>query len=85
MTRKQNRLVALSMFFVFVYALVWLLLIAWASVQDEAAGEVLMVLCDGCDVNMIKNMAAGKGFRMNCLQETKSLIEKNFIFRIEKI
>jgi release factor glutamine methyltransferase len=46
--------------------------------------DVLMVLCDGCDVEMIRSMATGKGFRMNCLQETKNLIEKNFIFRIAK-
>ena len=46
--------------------------------------EVLMVLCDGCDIDMIRSMATAKGFKLNCLQETRSLIEKNFIFKIEK-
>lgn len=48
------------------------------------ASQVLMILCDGCDFEMIRNMAAGKGFKLVCLQESRNLIEKNFIFKIEK-
>jgi release factor glutamine methyltransferase len=47
--------------------------------------QVLMILCDGCDMDMISSMAAGKGFRFHCLKESRNLIEKNFIFNIEKI
>jgi release factor glutamine methyltransferase len=47
--------------------------------------NVLMVLCDGCDLDMINSMAAAKGFKLNCLHETRNLLEKNFIFNIEKI
>ena len=49
------------------------------------ASEVLMILCDGCDLDMIKSMAAGKGFTLTCVQESRNLVEKNFIFKIEKI
>jgi release factor glutamine methyltransferase len=48
------------------------------------ASHVQMVLCDGCDLDMINSMAAEKGFRLNCIQETKNILEKNFIFSIEK-
>jgi release factor glutamine methyltransferase len=47
--------------------------------------QVLMILCDGCDFDMISSMAAGKGFRLNCLRESRNFIEKNFIFKIEKL
>jgi release factor glutamine methyltransferase len=45
--------------------------------------EVLMVLCDGCDLDMIISMATTKGFRLNCIHQSRTLLEKNFIFRIE--
>jgi len=44
--------------------------------------EVLMVLCEGCDLSMIKAMAASQGFTMSCLQEKTHMLEKNFIFKI---
>ena len=47
--------------------------------------DVLMVLCDGCDLDMIGGMAAGKGFRLRCLHERRTLLEKNFIFSIERM
>lgn len=46
--------------------------------------EVLMVLCDGCDIKMIEEAANQNGFRLSCLQTKQSLIEKNFIYKIEK-
>lgn len=45
---------------------------------------VLMVLCDGCDVNMIREMAAANGFQMHCVLTKKNWIETNFIFKIGK-
>lgn len=47
--------------------------------------QVLMILCDGCDIDMISSMAASKGFRLSCVRESRNLIEKNFIFKIEKL
>ncbi len=44
---------------------------------------VLMVLCDGCDLEMIKEMAAASGFRLNCVQEKANWVEVNYIFRVE--
>lgn len=44
---------------------------------------VLMVLSDGCDLEMIKGMAASNGFRLHCVFEKKNWIEVNYIFRVE--
>ena len=44
---------------------------------------VLMVLCDGCDIGMIKKIADQKGYEMNKIQTKKNVLEKNFIYRIE--
>jgi release factor glutamine methyltransferase len=46
--------------------------------------EVIMVLCDGCDIKMIEEAAGKNGFKLNCVQTKQSLIEKNFIYKIEK-
>jgi release factor glutamine methyltransferase len=46
---------------------------------------VLMTLCDGCDLDMISTMAAKKGFNLLCLQERRNIVEKHFIFNIEKV
>lgn len=43
---------------------------------------VLMVLSDGCDLEMIKGMAAEHGFTLNCVFEKKNWIEVNYIFRV---
>ena len=47
--------------------------------------EVLMVLCDGCDIGMIEDAAHQNGFKLSCVQIKQSLIEKNFIYKIEKL
>ena len=47
--------------------------------------EVLMVLCDGCDLEMIRDMARKQGYVMNLLCSKKTLIETNFIFNIKKV
>jgi release factor glutamine methyltransferase len=44
--------------------------------------EVLMVLCDGCDLGMIKNFAYENSFRLECTFQQNSVIEKNYIFKI---
>ena len=43
---------------------------------------VLMVLCDGCDLDMITQMATQRGFSMSCVRKKKNLIETNYIFSI---
>jgi release factor glutamine methyltransferase len=46
---------------------------------------VLMVLSDGCDREMIRSMAMGCGFRLNCVFEKRNWLEVNYIFRVEKL
>lgn len=46
--------------------------------------QVLMVLFEGCDMNMITGFAEKNGFNLACIETKKNLLEKNFIFRIEK-
>jgi release factor glutamine methyltransferase len=47
--------------------------------------EVIMVLCEGCDIGMIEDAADQNGFKLSCVQIKQSLIEKNFIYKIEKL
>ena len=47
--------------------------------------EIYMVLFDGCDIEMIKTIAAQNNFILHCMLSTGNLLEKNFIFKIEKI
>lgn len=47
--------------------------------------EILMVLFDGCDMNMITGFAAKKNFVLNCVYSKQNMLEKNFIYKIEKI
>lgn len=44
---------------------------------------ILMILCDGCDIDMIRGMAEDHGFQLNCVCKKRNLVETNFIFRIE--
>ena len=44
---------------------------------------VLMVLFEGCDMKMIKDIAAQNLFKLNCVHRKKNLLEKNFILIIE--
>jgi len=46
--------------------------------------EVLMVLFDGCDMEMITGFAAKRNFVLNCVFSKQNILEKNFIFKIEK-
>jgi release factor glutamine methyltransferase len=45
--------------------------------------EVLMVLCDGCDLEGIKILASENALAMVCVKTAGNLIEQNFIFKIE--
>ena len=47
------------------------------------ASEVLMILCDGCDLGMVHSIAAGYGFELDCVFKKKNLLENNFIFKIK--
>jgi len=47
--------------------------------------EICMVLCDGCDIDMIKSIAGKNGFTMKIILMKQNLIENNFIFNIESI
>ena len=44
--------------------------------------QVLMSLCDGCDIEMIKAAAAENNFSLNLIYQKKSLVERNYIFGI---
>ena len=45
--------------------------------------QIIMVLFDGCDIEMIENIAAEYGFNLQCVQTRKNLLEKDFIYKIE--
>ena len=44
---------------------------------------VLMILCDGCDIEMIKTIADKNGFHLHLVYGKQNLLEKNFIFQIK--
>lgn len=46
---------------------------------------VLMVLCDGCDLEMIRTAAVNNGFDLRLLLTKQGLLEKSFIYKIDKI
>jgi release factor glutamine methyltransferase len=47
------------------------------------SSKAWMVLCDGCDMNMIGGLAAKNGVEMKRVLEKKNLVETNFIFRLQ--
>jgi release factor glutamine methyltransferase len=47
--------------------------------------QAIMVLCDGCDLSMINGYAKSNGFELNLISTSRSLIEKNFIYRIQPV
>jgi release factor glutamine methyltransferase len=46
---------------------------------------VLMSLCDGCDLDMIFQLAAVKGFDMHRVYMNKTVLEKNYIYKIVRV
>jgi release factor glutamine methyltransferase len=55
------------------------------AVYMHSGTEVLMVLFDGCDMQMIAGFAAANSFTLTCVQTKQNILEKNFIYKIEKI
>jgi release factor glutamine methyltransferase len=47
--------------------------------------EVIMILSEGCDIKMIEEKAFSSNFRMHCSQIKKTILEKNFIYKIEPV
>lgn len=47
--------------------------------------EILMALFEGCDMEMINGFAAKNGYHLNCVFTKKNMLEKSFIFKIEKM
>ncbi|GAB2831711.1 class I SAM-dependent methyltransferase [Ferruginibacter profundus] len=51
----------------------------------HADSEVLMILFDGCDMEMIYAMAAKNNFKLTCVYRKKNMLEENIIYKVEKI
>ncbi|HEY2721010.1 MAG TPA: HemK2/MTQ2 family protein methyltransferase [Chitinophagaceae bacterium] len=49
------------------------------------ATKIYMVLCDGCDIEMVKSMAAKNSFELHIVFTKQNVLEKNFIYSIETI
>jgi len=47
--------------------------------------KILMVLCDGCDIEMVKSMAGENGFSMAVTFSKQNVLETNFIYSIEQM
>jgi release factor glutamine methyltransferase len=47
--------------------------------------DVWMVLCDGCDLNMIRRLAGRHGWALRTVYIANNLLERNFIFKIEPL
>ncbi len=43
---------------------------------------VLLILCDGCDIQMVQGHARAYGWQLDCVFKKQNLLEKNFIFKI---
>jgi release factor glutamine methyltransferase len=46
--------------------------------------ETIMVLCDGCDIKMIEKIAENNEFKLQLMLTKQNMLEKNFIYKIEK-
>ena len=51
----------------------------------HSSSTVLMVLFDGCDMNMINQLAEQNGFMLKCVYSRQKLLEKNFIYKIDSV
>jgi release factor glutamine methyltransferase len=45
---------------------------------------VVMVLFEGCDIELIQAFANSNGLHMECFQTSANLLEKNYLFKIRK-
>ena len=50
---------------------------------SNSTSSILMILSDGCDLEMIDRYANECGFRMDNVYTKQNLLEKNFIFKIQ--
>ena len=50
----------------------------------HSGSNCLLILCDGCDMKMVLDMAQRYGFHLQCVFRKKNLLEENFIFKIER-
>ena len=46
---------------------------------------VYMVLCDGCDIDMIRLEAGKRSFRMVCVDTARAFMEKHYIFEVQQL
>jgi release factor glutamine methyltransferase len=51
-------------------------------IHDET--EIIMVLCDGCDISMIEAAASANGFKLQLMLTKQNMLEKNFIYKIRR-
>lgn len=49
------------------------------------SSEVVMSLCDGCDIKMIEDSAHQNGLKLTCVQTKQTLVENNFIYKLEML
>ncbi len=47
--------------------------------------NILMVLCDGCDLKMIERLAGENSFQIECVFTKQTMLEKNYIFKINRV
>jgi len=45
--------------------------------------KTLMILCDGCDIDMVKSLAGENGFWMEAIFTRQNVLEKNFIYEVQ--
>ena len=45
--------------------------------------KTLMILCDGCDITMVRSIANQNGFVMKTIYYKQNMLENNYIFDIE--
>jgi len=51
----------------------------------HATTNIIMVLCDDCDVQMIEGIATRAGYKMQLQQATRRLWEMNYIYKIKPV
>ncbi|MHA4843577.1 HemK2/MTQ2 family protein methyltransferase [Flavitalea antarctica] len=51
----------------------------------DSTSKILMVLCEGCDLEMIHHAAANNQFKMECIATGDRFLEKHFIYNISSL
>ena len=46
--------------------------------------QILMAIFEGCDMEMINGYAYRNGFSLTCVHSKRNMLEKNFIYKIER-